>query len=378
MKVEGAESTVVSSPFGIDLGIAPASPEVTPVETVEPVAAVVETEDDDDEEIEFTPPTPTETSTDDEGSGESDEPLHEGRTVTSLLAEVYKQKGTLPDDFEIGDDMTADQLVEALEEAVTGRKSQEIEDNYRERGYDENLLEYSKFIAQGGNPQALQAHVAYEQLSNIPLDDEDNQSYVVRAMMQDQGVDSDSIDELIESLSLSGKLEDKSEKAKAYFGKRKDAYFKQLQDTQAAEIEQQRQYVEQQTEQYRGLIRKGEIAGTKLAPQEIKKLERDFLEATEVVTITNPDGTKAKQRLTKFQKVMNEISSNPPKLLELAAFILGGLEPIKQKIKQDTKNEVLDILNAKQTIKVQNAPAPRKVNGPLIDPSHAKSEVFRM
>lgn len=357
--IEGASSSV-GTPFSIGLGIEIPQKETPPAEeTTEPE------DENDDVEIDLTPPEeePTETTT------ASEEPTHEGRTLTSVLAEVYKQRGTLPDDFEITDDMSADALVEALEEAVVGRKSQEIEDDYRTKGYDDNLLEYSKFIAQGGNPQQLQVHVLYDQLSGIPLEDEENQKHVVRAMLQDQGVDAETIDDQIETLEINGKLEDRAGKAKTYFGKRKDAYFKQLQDERDAEIESQRKYVEEQATTYRNIIRKGEIAGTKLAAQDIKKLERDFLEPTEVVTLSNPDGTKYKQRITKFQKMMNDIQSSPEKTLELAALILGGLEPIKQKVKQDAKNEVLELLNAKQKITTSTQTQPKRTNGPLIDPA---------
>jgi hypothetical protein len=359
----------MSNPFNVKLGlgfdVGDQLPKREPIlDEVDTEVEIDEIETPTDEEVEEemvvdppTPEIPDEVSEDDDKEGSVGE-----RTYSSLAAEYYKRKGSLPDDFEVTDDLSAEELFSAMEEHVGQRKGEEIEDKYRTLGYDEDLLEYSKYIRNGGSPEVVQIHTQYNILANFNVDEEENQELVVKYMLQDQGMDPDIIDTTVESLRMDDKLEGYSTKAKTYFGKKRDAYFAQAKKEQEDAQEAQKRAIEKQREDFRKVIRKGDFGGLKLTAGDSKKLEKDFLEPTEKHIITLDDGSKQVHKVTKFEKRMFEVQQDPDKMLELAYYVLNGFKGVVQQEKEKAREDLLSALDAKTKIRVDTQRKPETTN----------------
>lgn len=325
-------SKQVVSPFDIQV-----EPDVEKEEIIEEVS-----EGTEQPEISLEPNVEEETEKED-----STEPLVGERTGTSVIAEYYKNKGYLPEDFEVKDDLSSDDFFETFARHIEEQKEQEVTERFQAKGYDEQILEYSQYIASGGSPQALETHVVLDRLANANVEDnEKTQEEIVRYMLQDRGLDDDTIDTTVQALLDGDKLHDKAQAAKQYFSQRRDGYLSELKREQENQMAEQQAAIKQQTENFRKLIQSGDMPTI-----EKKKFEREFLEPTEVITIDTPDGKKQKQKITKFQKVMRDIQASPEKTLKLAHIILSGLDNVKQQAQQEGRDELLNLLDGKTTIK---------------------------
>lgn len=324
-------------------------PEIDDAADEEEEEEIVQTPEIDDEGGEDTPP-------------ESDELDVDGRTGSSIMAEAYKKQGFLPEDFEITDSLSSAELFNALREHAVNEAREDVEQEYRQRGYDEQLLEYAQFIAQGGNPQAVQQHTIYDQLANYEPQGEEDHKALVRAMLQDKQVDEDSIEDMLETLEVNDKLEAKAEQAKKYFGQKRDVFFQEQQELARQQAEAQQQAIKEQENLFRRMIQKGDLGGIKLSTTEAKELEKAFLERTEVVVQQGPDGKKYKQKITKFEKQMQEIRMDPEKTLQFAYLVLNGPDKVKNKAKSEAREEFLDVLDAKQKLTTVRQPQVPKKN----------------
>lgn len=345
------------SPF--DVNIASTPPEVIE-EELETQDEVVEEETEDDDDDNDIVTDPNEVSNDDEEDSEEEtdddesEVEFDGRTGSSIMAEDWKKQGLLPEDFEVKDDLTSRELQDAAYSHMDARKTEEVEERFRNKGYDDRVLEYAEFLAAGGNPQMLQTHVVYDQLANYKTDDEESATLVVRAMLEEQGIEDDMVDDMIESLSLNDKLTQKAEDAKKFFSSRRDTIIEEEKSRQKEFQKQQEKQVEQIQAQYKKIIGSGKVGDLSLSKAEAKNLEDSLLKPTEVIVNELPDGTKQRMKITKFQKTLNEIQSDPDKMVQFAYMVLNGPDAIKTKKGEEARNELLDVLDGKKKYSTVN------------------------
>jgi hypothetical protein len=341
-------------PFNISFG----NPGEMPQGVVEPeIEDVEETVEEIEEEIVTEVPeqvvTSTETATEDSGEGEdTGEPVYaNGKTGSALLAEYYKNTGLLPDDFEVKDNLSADELAKAVEDNVGARKAQEIEDEYRSKGYDEKLLTYAEIIAQGGNPETLQVHAQYDILANYETSDTDEMKKIVTYMYQDKGLKEKEINRIVENADYDDELEDLYKEARGYFSDKRDTYLGEVRDSLERQKKEEEKILKQRQDAFRNTIRKKALGELSITDTEAKKFEKDFMEPTERHIVQNPDGTTTPMKITKYQKRLMEIQEDPEKTLEVAYYIMYGFKPIKEKAKSEAQNELDKLLKPQETLR---------------------------
>lgn len=345
-------------PFSIDFG---GSVEM-PQSVVEPEVEDNDTIDELDEDEIVTSPAPkagTSTNKDEsksepeEEEEESDEPSYEGKTGSAILAEYYKSKDLLPDDYDIPKNLNAEQLASALEDYIGKRRSEEIEDEYRNKGYDDRLIEYAAIIAQGGNPEDLQVHAQYDLLAQYNTDKPDEMKRVITYMYQDKGLKEREINRLIENAEYDDDLEELFKEAKGYFGEKRDGYLDEVREALLEEKKQQEKVLKQTQDKYRNTIRSKALNELNLSDEEARRFERDFMEPTERYIHKNEDGTTKAMKITKYQKRMMEIQDSPEKTLEVAYYILYGFKPVKEKAKAEVMTELDKVLSPKEALRTQ-------------------------
>ena len=323
-----------------------------PKSVVEPeIEEVDDAPEIEEDEIVTEPPAE---EVDDSGEEEViEEPSFGEKTGSALLAEYYKSKGLLPDDYEVPTNLTSEQLAEAFEGHVGKRKAEEIEDEYRSKGYDEQLIEYAAIIRQGGNPEDLQAHAQYNMLAEFDTDDAEDMKKVVTYMYQDKGLKEREIKRIIENADYDDDLTELFKEAREYFGEKRDSYLDEVRSNLLAEKERQEQERKKVVEQYKGVIRKKAFGELQINDDDAKRFERDFLEPTERHIVKNADGTSTPMKITKYQKAMMDIQQNPEKTMEIAYYILYGFKPVKEKARAEAMSELDKVLNPKEVIRTQ-------------------------
>lgn len=331
-------------PFSVDLVKKADEPEVVETPEIEEeeeeiVTSVDEALEQEEEEVEQP-----------EGGSSAEEPQFEGRTGSSMLAESYKANGILPIDFEVKDDLSASELSEALYKEAHAKAIQDAELDLQSRGYDDKVFEYVEFLMNGGNPQSVQQHTIYDQLATFKPENDDDNRQLVQAMLRDQQMDEDLIEDTLETLEVKGVLEERAQQANKYFAQKRDRYFEEQKRVAEQQKQAYQQSLKQQEDTFRNIIRKQKVGKFDLNTAEAKELETAFLNKTEVVVQQAPDGTKQKVKVTKFEKLMNEVRQDPEKTLEFAYIILNGVDSIKTKTTSKVREEFLNALDAKTKI----------------------------
>ena len=352
-----AESTMITSPFDIDVsaGIGPAPIAVEEQEEIQDIEEPLE--------LDVTPPDdkPADIETD-----KTDELKIGERTHASVLAEHYKEKGFISEEFEVKEDLSTEDFLAAFEQSVIERLEYQVEEKYRQKGYDDQVLEYAKYIASGGSPEVVQQHTALQQAAMFSIDTEEQQEQLVRAMLQHKNTDPELIDDMLEQYSIKDMLESKAKAAKSYFGEQAEQYLEnQKAEQEAQKLEVQKQKAAQD-EHVKSLIKKGEIAGVALDGAQQKKLLSDMFEPTEVITVTDENGNKQKMRVTKYAKRWNELQSSPEKALELAYLILEGSQSIIKGADTKAKSGLVDLLNGKTTLQTVSKKDVNSLRGKIV------------
>jgi hypothetical protein len=348
-------------PFSIDFGAKVEMPQ----SVVEPEIEDNDISDEIDQDEIVTEPEPKEpekmqVQSDSSGDDVSDEPEYGGKTGSAILAEYYKSKDLLPEDYEIPANLNAEQLAKAIEENIGRRKSEEIEDEYRSKGYDDRLIEYAAIIAQGGNPEDLQVHAQYDMLAQYDTDKTEDMKRVITYMYQDKGLKEREINRLIENADYDDDIEELFKEARSYFGEKRDGYLEEVRNSLLEEQKRQEKAIKQTQDKYRNTIRSKALNDLLISDEEAKKFERDFMEPTERYIHKNEDGTTKAMKITKYQKRMMEIQDNPEKTLEVAYYILYGFKPVKEKAKAEAMSELDKILNPKEVLRTQKVSSDNK------------------
>jgi hypothetical protein len=273
------------------------------------------------------------------------------------MAEAYKHKGLLPESFEVRDDLSSAELFDALYDTAQAKAREDVETEFQEKGYNDQVFEYVQFLSEGGNPQVIQQHNIYDRLANFDPSSDDDHKLLVKAMLQDKQLDEDTIEDTLETLEVNDKLEVKAQQAKEYFSRKRDDFFEEQRELTKQQQKAYQDEVKRQEDGFRKIIKKGQVGPFKLSPTDAKELEKAFLERTEVVVQPTADGKQQKVKVTKFEKMMGDIRQDPEKTLQFAYMVLKGVDNVRQKIGSEAREEFLNVLDAKKKLETVRPPA---------------------
>jgi DNA-binding transcriptional MerR regulator len=328
-------------PFELSFGQAPTAPVVEDEEILDDTPDIPI-----EEEIETVAPVSESVPE----SIETDEPIVGERTGSAVLADYYKDKGLIPQEVEISNDFSSGDLVELLERTIRDRVKDEVEDEFRSKGYDDTLVKYAEIIAQGGNPQGIQEHAQYDMLSRYEPNNEDEQKQIIQYMYKDKGLKDKDVSRILDNAEMDDELDDLFKESQVYFANKRDAHL----DLMESQLKEQRKIEEKekkrQEDKYREGIRRGLVGSFTLSENEIRQFEKDFLEPTERYVVENPDGTKTTTKITKYYKRLMEINRDPTLTLEIAHHILYGTKPLEDKARSKAISELDAVLKPRPTL----------------------------
>jgi hypothetical protein len=211
----------------------------------------------------------------------------------------------------------------------------------------EEANKYVKYLLEGGNPQAVEEALAFNDLIKLNPTEEANQKILIAEEMRSKGIPNEDIEDLVDNLLDKGKGEVRAKQALEFFKKAEDLTlenYKKEQDYNNAQREAiQKQYVNT----IKSTVEKGEVAGVKLSKTEQKQIIDAMFLNTEVVEIVNPNTNKpVKMKVPKIQVLQNELNNNPEKQVAYAYWLLkdGNFKFAKEEGKQQERDILRNVL----------------------------------
>jgi hypothetical protein len=245
------------------------------------------------------------------------------------VANLLKNKGYLPEDFEISEDLTEEALEEAMitnyrKKAESSIKA-ELAKELKQYGVDPNLAELNKIKSYGVTDEELNKLHTYSQLGGLQVDpNDDNIEEIVTNLGKQyfaaRDIEESDIQDYIETDLNKYEPQELVDKYGSYFEKQvnnlKVTIDEKIKQGKVAEAERQ----EKERERLSGILESGNIDGKKFSKEQVDLLKQAFFEKTE--RIEDDHGNTL--RVTRLEKMQHELAKNPEKELRLLAdFLLG-------------------------------------------------------
>lgn len=315
--------------------------EETPKETTEApanaytVPPVQEEQGEEEEETEGSFETePEETDTD-------------TRTNASILAESLKEAGGLPSDFEVSNNLTGYDLLDALEKSKETEAVNKVRAEYEQK-YSEANLRYLDYLLDGGDPTLLSQTAS---LHTLPIEGEDEQAVanrktVILAMFKEKGIKESRAARFYEDMLDSGEDLEAAKEAKEMFNASFQEEVRRVEHQKSLQQQQQEKQLNDLNESIKKTIRSKKLGDTELSDSQAKSLEKYMFEPTEIVDI-NQNGQPKKARVSKYYKEYSEFFADPQNLVRLARFIQsGGKQTVEEEeVERQVNRKLLDKLN---------------------------------
>lgn len=288
-------------------------------------------ESDEDEEEDEVP-------LDDEEEG--DEEDLEGYTQAAILAKSFIEDGSLPKDFEISKDLTGADLKKALYDSATADLDEEA--YFLSKGYTPKVLEMSKNIVNGVDPNLAYDSTRYEAISKVDLDE--NPEYaesILKLDYAEKGLDQETIDDLVSTKIERGEEVTEAKKAQKRFGIKA----KEIIQNEQAKIKEQEAQKEKLKKQVVDIIKNGDISEN-ITSSERKELHDYVYKPTELVEHKVGDKT-VKNFVSKFKTDFDKVFSDPEEFVRFVYNLKRGWNPVEDKksAKLEAAVNTIDALN---------------------------------
>ncbi len=278
----------------------------------------------------------------------------------SIIAKDWKSKGYLPEDFEVTDSLSEEELEEAYrkhkEALIESELRTQILDELKNDGYEPELVEVARLIKYGVPKEQISEAEAYEIAGNVRLDpnSDEYENYARHIMAQfyaDKGFSPEKIQRYVDRDVEDDDFENIVDEAQAYFRERAvqyKQYFQQV--TQQQEAESRRQ-AEEAVNKMSSYLDKGEIAGRKYTKEQMAQVRKALFERTEVVV----DAQGNRRRVTPYEKKRLEYQSNfELNFRSVVDFILGyDPKTIEEEGRAKGRNETLKELNKSVQVQIK-------------------------
>ena len=296
-----------------------------------------EEEEEEEEVIVDTPaPTPIEDEEDDTSTDTSDED-EERNTYFAQFGEALVKLGSFSK-LEEGQEWTEEVWLDKQKESAKALAMDEVENFVREKHGEKGAELFEDLFVKGANIadylKLLQPEVEIE---NLDLsDNERNQEHVIRTYYTNLEYDEDDIEEVIEGLKATDKLEIKAELLR-------DKLVKDLQkqrDTQATKAAGIRKTAEDNKKQYQLEVKKG--VAKALREGEIMSIPLSNTDSSlEAYMLGEKYQLPNGQTISEFQRDLYELQKDPEMAVALAKLVKDKLDisPVKKK----AKSQKLDI-----------------------------------
>ncbi len=288
----------------------------------------------------------------------------------AIIAKDWKSKGYLPDEYEVPEDLSEEDLEEVyrthkeslIEQEVRTRLLQEMQ----EKGYDPEILETAKLIKSGVPKEAITQADAYRIMGEVQLDPEDDnyEEYARQILTQfyaDKGFAQDKIDRYVYRDLEDPEVESVVEDAQNYFRDRAGLMYQQFKQAEKQAEQQKKAQAEAQVKRMNDYLTRGEIAGTKYSQEQIAQVKKALFEKSEVIV----DAEGNRYRVTPYEKKRWEYQNDFEKNLKsVVDFILGyDAKSIEETGRIKGKNDTLRELNKSVQVTIKGV---REINSDTI------------
>lgn len=280
---------------------------------------------------------------------EEDENIEEPDTATRayFFAKAFVEDGTLPEDFELSEDISGEELKEALLKEAVGNL--DVESYAMSQGYSEEVFRTAQYLVEGVHPDFLYEANRYRYASEIDLNSgEDVPEAVLREYYKDLGYKESHIDSIIlKSIEDGTEIAD-AEEAQEYFKQKAE----EIESEQREKIESQKQARIKAKEEVIDKIRSLSVKGLDLDKKEAESLVDYLYNEREVETVVI-DGKKQRRMVSKFQKDYNSYTKDYDEFIKFAYNMMKGFdaEAIKQNVVVEAATKQIDALNRRTAIK---------------------------
>lgn len=252
-----------------------------------------------------------------------------GNPIT-IIAKDWQEKGRIPSDFEIKDDLTPEEFEEvyrgylqkSTEAELRTEAIKALKEEYR---LDESFLEQRKLMSLGVNPDLVNAMDSYYRLASIELDPNDTkyETYakdLFKYYYADKEFSDEEIEEFAERDIESGDVVKKVEKVQLYFSKKGSEKRNEIQQKEAETRSKIKEKQDDFANRVRTKLASMQINNKQYTKEQMAIVSKAFFDKTEV--IVNPDGSR--ERVTLFEKKTREHKTDFDLYMDhVVNFILG-------------------------------------------------------
>lgn len=284
----------------------------------------------------------------------------------AIIAKSLQQEGSLPEDFNIAEDMDWYSLKEGLKSTVMNQGISVIEQRLEEMGEAKKYVEY---LMQGGNINHLAASMGNVKYTQLDISDnsenaEENRENIIRAYYMEKDLPIEDVNRLIEDLQDSGSDESRALTAKAYFREKEEAQLAQEQHARQEREQKQAYYIREKTQKIESYISSGRIGDFELSNAEQVELHNAIFKPTEVVETVGNDGKKVRSKVTKIALLEHQLQNDPEKQVIFAKLLIDGFSvgDIKRQGAYERDDQILNQLNSRSKKRKRKTPNNRGSN----------------
>lgn len=274
------------------------------------------------------------------------------------IADYWKREGKLPEDYEVKEDVTDDDLQKVLYDRLANEARQKIRDEEIQRikedeGIDDYTLQKAKKLAHNVSEEEVEDEEVYQFLSSVELKPslenfEDIAKEYLTQYYSDLNLKPHLIERNVEADLESMELNDTLKEAKNHFATKYEQTKTANEQKVQQALEQRKQEVRNKERKMRELISSRKIANSKYTPEQMEFVEKALFERDQVVK--NAEGKPV--RVSYYQKKRMEAQNDFEKsFANIVNFILQGedqfqseeVEPVekaKREIIQDASKMV--------------------------------------
>jgi hypothetical protein len=279
----------------------------------------------------------------DEDPEEEDEP--EKEEEVSYFDEVAKGLSKLGKFVDIpeGTKLTEETFLEYFDSFTKQKAAADIEEILTDKWGDEGIEMFNDiFIKKVPIKDYLELKSSSTEIDKLDLENTINQRYIVKTYLEKTGMDSEEIEEQLETLEETDRLKTRAEKYKSKLIEDNEtraarmAEESEVREREARKVDEAKKTAIRET--LEESVRKGDINGIPLSVKDKELL--GFITAP-AYKLSNGN------TISEFDKQFFDLKKDPNKLIALAKLIKEGLNvtPIKNKAVDEKKEEVFDFKN---------------------------------
>ena len=282
-----------------------------------------------------------ESSTPDPGPTETKVSLSDA----AKLAIDYQSKGIIPSDVVIPSDLTpemmSDMIKDNIYQSVHKKAQEDVVQQLKDLGYDKNTLKRARLLAMGASDEEIIEIGKYRQAASYKPSNSDEMEYFVKNYFIHKGMDEDRAERLVKGAS-NDELRRDFEEGTRFFSNQADALEDKLKEAKRNAAAEKERYEKELDASYMKVIDSRKIGRVNITQSEAESLKESIFKKTEVTQMQ--DGTTG--FITKYEKALKELDSNPEGQMWIARAILNKSWDLEEVNREETKRSILADLGA--------------------------------